>query len=162
MLLSTAIEHWDFSHAGRDLPDTVPALAAALAADPALRVLAVSGVHDLATPFHVTETDLARLGSDRVSVRNYPGGHMSFLDDATRPRQKADIAAFLAQAAAERPLRRSPLAAALRSAPAWPALPAWPDRAGVPAAAIGEPLPEAALQAPLRDPWVPARREPGR
>jgi hypothetical protein len=168
VLLSTAIEHWDFAHAGRDLPDTVPDLAAALAADPALRVLAVSGVHDLATPFHVTETDLARLASDRVSVRNYPGGHMSFLDDATRPRQRTDIAAFLAHAAAERTLRRSPLAAALRPAPTWPALPAlpalpaWPDRAGVPAAAIGEPLPEAALQAPLRDPWVPVRRAPGR
>ena len=125
----------------------------------------MSGVHDLATPFHVTETDLARLASDRVSVRNYPGGHMSFLDDATRPRQRTDIAAFLAHAAAERTLRRSPLAAALRPAPTWPALPAlpaWPDRAGVPAAAIGEPLPEAALQAPLRDPWVPVRRAPGR
>ncbi len=159
VLLSTAIEHWDFSHAGRDRPDTVPDLAAALAADPALRVLAVSGVHDLATPFHVTESDLARLASDRVSVRNYPGGHMSFLDDGTRPRQKADIAAFLAQASAGRPLRRAPLAAALQPAAA---LPAWPDRAGVPAAAVGEPMPEAALQAPLRDPWVPARRAPGR
>ncbi|MDZ7590816.1 MAG: hypothetical protein U5L05_09020 [Rubrivivax sp.] len=42
------------------------------------------------------------------------------------------------------------------------ALPAWPDRAGVPEAAIGEPMPEAALQTPLRDPWVPARRAPGR
>ena len=37
VLLSSAIEHWDFSHAGRTLPDTVPDLAAALAADPALR-----------------------------------------------------------------------------------------------------------------------------
>jgi carboxypeptidase C (cathepsin A) len=155
VLLGTAIEHWDFAHAGRDLPDTVPDLAAALAADPALRVLAVSGVHDLATPFHVTGTDLARLGSDRVSVRNYPGGHMSFLDDGTRPRQKADVAAFMAQAVAERPLRRAPLAAVPRagSAP--------PDRAGVPEAAVGEPLPEPALQAPLRDPWVPPRRQPG-
>ena len=112
VLSSSAIQHWDFSHAGRRYPDTVPDLAAALAADPALRVLAVNGVHDLATPFHVTESDLARLGSERVSVRNYAGGHMSFLDDATRPRQKADIAAFLAAGTADRPLRRSPLAAA--------------------------------------------------
>jgi carboxypeptidase C (cathepsin A) len=158
VLLGTAIQHWDFAHAGRAWPDTVPDLAAALAADPALRVLAVSGVHDLATPFHVTENDLARLGSDRVSVRNYPGGHMSFLDDSTRPLQKADVAAFLAQATAGRALRRAPLAAAVRAAPAGfqP-----PDRAGVPEAAIGEPLPEPAVQAPLRDPWVPPRRVPG-
>jgi len=146
VLSSSAIQYWDFSHAGRRYPDTVPDLAAALAADPALRVLAVNGVHDLATPFHVTESDLARLGSERVSVRNYAGGHMSFLDDVTRPRQKADIAAFLAQATAERPLRRSPLAARPRPIP---------DSAGVPAAAIGPASPEPALQAPLRDPWVP-------
>ena len=148
VLLSSAIQHWDFAHAGRSLPDTVPDLAAALAADPALRVLAVSGVHDLATPFHVTESDLARIGSDRIGVRNYPGGHMSFLDDATRPRQKADIVAFLAEATAARPARRAPLAA--RPQPR-------PDSAGVPAAAIGPPVAEPALQAPLRDPWVPTR-----
>jgi len=148
VLLSSAIQHWDFAHAGRSLPDTVPDLAAALAADPALRVLAVSGVHDLATPFHVTESDLARIGSDRIGVRNYPGGHMSFLDDATRPRQKADIVAFLAEATAARPARRAPLAA--RPQPP-------PDSAGVPAAAIGPPVAEPALQAPLRDPWVPTR-----
>lgn len=153
VLSSRAIEHWDFTHAGRSLPDTVPDLAAALAADPALRVLVVNGIYDLATPFHVTESDLARIGSDRISVRNYPGGHMSFLDAAARPRQKADLAAFLAQATADRPARRSPLAAVPRPPP---------DRAGAPPAAVGAPLPEPAMQAPLRDPWVPAPRVPGR
>jgi len=153
VLLSSAVQHWDFTHAGRSLPDTVPDLAAALAADPALQVLVVNGFYDLATPFHVTESDLARIGSERISVRNYPGGHMSFLDDATRPRQKADLAVFLARASADRPARRAPLAALARQLP---------DRAGVPEAAIGPSLPEPALQVPLRDPWVPARRVPGR
>jgi carboxypeptidase C (cathepsin A) len=149
VLLSNAIQTWDFSHDGRALPDTVPDLAAALAADPALRVLAVSGLHDLATPFNVTETDLARLGSDRVSVRNYPGGHMSFLDDGTRPRQKADLVAFMTAALAAAPVRRAPLAA--RPLPL-------PDRAGAPlAAAAGLLQPEPAMQAPMRDPWVPPR-----
>lgn len=151
VMLSNAIQTWDFSHAGRALPDTVPDLAAALAADPALRVLAVSGRHDLATPFHLTQTDLARLGSDRVQALHYPGGHMSFLDDGTRPRQRADVAAFITGAAAARPARRVPLAA--------PPSPV-PDRAGVPAAAAGLPLHEPAVQAPMRDPWVPQR--PGR
>ena len=148
VLLSNAIASWDFRHDGRDLPDTVPDLAAALAADPALRVLAVNGLHDLATPFHVTELDLARLGSDRVAVRNYPGGHMSFLDDATRPRQKADLVAFYGGALAAQPVRKAPLAARPRPVP---------DRAGVPEAAFGLSLHEPALQAPLRDPWVPPR-----
>ncbi len=146
VMLSNAIQTWDFRHDGRALPDTVPDLAAALAADPALQVLAVSGRHDLATPFHLTQTDLARLGSARVRALHYPGGHMSFLDDGTRPRQRADVAAFITGAAAARPARRVPLAVLPRPGP---------DRAGVPAAAGGLPLHEPAVQAPMRDPWVP-------
>ena len=158
VLLSRAIESWSFRHAGRDLPDTVPDLAAALAQNPALQVLAMSGYHDLATPFYLTELDLARLASpSRVQVRNYPGGHMTYLDDATRARQKADLAAFyrgsLASAAAG---RKGPLAIPLRpSADRVGRMPLLPEAA----------WPEPALQAPLRDPWVPraaAHPAPGR
>jgi carboxypeptidase C (cathepsin A) len=146
VLAGNAINSWDFSHAGQLLPDTVPDLAAALDTDPALRVLAISGLHDLATPFFVTETDLARIGSARITVLNYAGGHMSFLDDGTRPVQRAQVAAFIGNALAARPPRRAPLRATL---------PAPPDRVGVPAAVTGPLTPEPALQAPLRDPWVP-------
>lgn len=148
VLLSNAIESWTFRHAGRELPDTVPDLADVLTRNPALRVLAVSGYHDLATPFYLTELDLARLASPaRVQVRNYPGGHMTYLDDATRVRQKADLAAFyrgsLASAAAG---RKWPLAVPLRpSADRVGRMPLLPEAA----------WPEPALQAPLRDPWVP-------
>jgi carboxypeptidase C (cathepsin A) len=97
--LGRAIESWDFSHDGAGLPDTVPDLAAALAQNPQLKVLAASGYHDLATPFHQTEKDLARLGTNpNVVVRNYPGGHMTYLDDATRVRQLNDLAAFYREA----------------------------------------------------------------
>lgn len=146
VLLGTAIENWNFAHDGRALPDTVPDLAAALAADPALRVLAVSGIHDLATPFHVTETDLARLGSARVATHRYVGGHMSFLDDGTRPVQRTDVAAFIVGAVATRPVRRAPL----RGTEPLPA-----DRAGVPEASVGPAAPEPAVQVPMRDPWIP-------
>lgn len=154
VLLSSAIQHWDFRHAGRAWPDTVPDLDAALAADPALRVLVASGIYDLATPFHLTETDLARLPpahAGRVAVHNHAGGHMSFLDDGVRARQRAELAAFLGQAAADRPARSGPLAAAGRPQP---------DRAGSPAAAAGLAWSEPALQAPMREPWVPARPPP--
>ena len=149
VLLSNAIAEWDFSHAGRSLPDTVPDLAAALVQNPALRVLALSGHHDLATPFRVTELDLARLGTEpRVQVRNYPGGHMSYLDDATRMRQKADLAAFYgATPKAAREARVGPLALPRASAP---------DRAGVLTTAPPRFVAEPALQTPLRDPWVPS------
>ena len=76
---------------------------------------------------------------------------MSFLDDATRPRQKADIVAFMSRASADRPARSAALAATVRPAP---------DRAGTPQPADMPAVREPALQSPLRDPWVPTPRSP--
>lgn len=91
-----AIATWDFSHDGNPVPDVIPDLATALALRPQLRVLSVNGYHDLATPFHQTERDLARLGNaPTVTVRNYDGGHMTYLDDTSRVRQKQDLRVFL-------------------------------------------------------------------
>ncbi len=93
--LSDAIFTWDFSHAGRGLPDTIPDLAAALAQNPRMAVLSLSGYHDLATPFFLTERDLARLGPlPNVTVRNYNGGHMTYLDDNSRRLERADLVAM--------------------------------------------------------------------
>lgn len=93
--LSDAIFTWDFSHAGRVLPDTIPDLAAALAQNPRMAVLSLSGHHDLATPFFLTERDLARLGPlPNVTIRNYDGGHMTYLDDNSRRLQRADLVAM--------------------------------------------------------------------
>jgi carboxypeptidase C (cathepsin A) len=95
VLLSGAIERWDFTHDGQALPDSIPDLATALVQNPALRVLALNGYHDLATPFFQTERDLARLGANpHVRSLSYPGGHMTYLDDTSRPLAKADLAAF--------------------------------------------------------------------
>jgi carboxypeptidase C (cathepsin A) len=95
VLLGNAIQSWNFSHDGRELPDTIPDLAAALVHNPRLKVLSMSGYHDLATPFFTTERDLGRLGAaNAVTERNYIGGHMTYLDDAARRQQKADLAQF--------------------------------------------------------------------
>lgn len=97
---SDAIDYWDFSHAGRGLPDVVPDLAAAITLDPGLRVLSIGGEHDLITPFHQTERDLARLGSGApVTSHFYAGGHMTYLNDPSRAAMKADLKAFYAAAA---------------------------------------------------------------
>ncbi|HEY1130059.1 MAG TPA: peptidase S10 [Roseateles sp.] len=155
VLLSNAINFWDFSHAGRTLPDTMPDLAAALAQNPRLRVLAVSGYHDLATPFRITETDLARVDASRVQVRNYPGGHMSYLDDATRAAQLADLKAFYAGTLALR--AAADLGPERRAQSARPAVAV--DRAGTPQPPGSvSPSREPAVQAPMRDPWVPPGR----
>jgi carboxypeptidase C (cathepsin A) len=90
-----AIENWDFSHDGRSLPDAIPDLAAAMAQNPRLVVLSLNGYHDLATPFHQTERDLARLGpTPQVAIRSYEGGHMTYLDDASRRAQRDDLVAM--------------------------------------------------------------------
>ena len=95
VLLSNAIQTWNFAHDGRALPDTIPDLAAAMILNPRLKVLSLAGWHDLATPFHQTELDLARLGSNsNITIRNYSGGHMTYLDDASRVLQRADLGAF--------------------------------------------------------------------
>ena len=93
------IQVWDFSHDGQPLPDTVPDLLAALTLNPQLKVLAVNGYHDLATPFFNTEKQLARLQTvpglfPNLQVTFYPGGHMTYLDDTARPQMKTQLADF--------------------------------------------------------------------
>ena len=100
VLSSNAISTWDFRHDGEALPDVIPDLAAALALRPQLKVLSMNGYHDLATPFLQTERDLARLGSlPNVTVRFYDGGHMTYLYDPARAKQKEDLVEFYRGAA---------------------------------------------------------------
>lgn len=148
VLSGSAIENWDFRHAGKNLPDTIPDLGAALQLNPQLRVLTLNGYHDLATPFYQTEQDLARLNlPSRLFVRNYAGGHMTYLDDAARVASKADLQAFY----------RGPLTGVQTSTPTLnpPAAPPSFAATGIDIA----PSPEA-MQTPLRDPWVPSMLRP--
>jgi hypothetical protein len=170
--LSDAIDHWNFAHDGRPLPDTVPDLAAAFALDPALKLLSVNGYHDLATPFFQTERDLARLGgSAPVQTRFYAGGHMTYLDDDSRPLERADVQAFYAQALGVAGVQRaarervSPAAVAREAAPAArggaaPTGTASSPTATAPSPALtpaapAEPGGLAAASGAMRDPWVP-------
>lgn len=101
-MLSNAIQTWRFAHDGNALPDTIPDLAAAMVQNPRLKVLALNGYHDVATPFYTTELDLARLGANpNVRVRNYMGGHMTYLDDASRAQMKADLVDWYRSALAD-------------------------------------------------------------
>nr|WP_166454709.1 peptidase S10 [Duganella rivi] len=90
------INRWNFSHDGKQLPDTIPDLAAAMTLNPAMKILAVSGYHDLATPHHQTELDLARLGENQsIVLKYYASGHMTYLDDTARRAQQQDLINFL-------------------------------------------------------------------
>ncbi len=90
---------WNFSHAGQAVPDTIPDLLAALTLNPQLKVLSANGYHDLATPFFITENQLARLQSvsginPNLQVTFYQGGHMIYLDNTARPQLKSDLVAY--------------------------------------------------------------------
>ncbi len=116
-LLSNAIDTWDYSHDGRLLPDTIPDLLAALTQQPTLRVLSLAGYHDLTTPFRQTELDVGRLGTQpRLAMHAYPGGHMTYLDDGSRPRIKADVSAFLVASGAAASARSAQARSAAASA----------------------------------------------
>lgn len=90
------INRWNFSHDGKQLPDTIPDLAAAMTLNPAMKVLAINGYHDLATPHHQTELDLARLDDKQAIVlKYYASGHMTYLDDSARRTQQTDLINFM-------------------------------------------------------------------
>ncbi len=153
--LSNAIASWDFRHDGQALPDTIVDLGAALVRHPGLRVLSLAGYHDVATPFRQTELDLARLGAQpTVFTRVYPGGHMTYLDDASRARLRADVAAFVRGAPMALRLDASrPFAA--DAEPAAAGLAAMPQRSGTAAALPPAPPLDRSALAQGGDPWVP-------
>ena len=114
------------------------------AGHPALRILSISGYHDLATPFRQTELDLARIAEPaRLALRIYPGGHMTYLDDGSRRRIRDDLGAWLLAPPAAASVTASTAIAARRTA--------------TPAAGVPVPATRVASSAPMR---APASAEP--
>lgn len=112
----------------------------------------MNGYHDMATPFFQSEQDLSRLNQGaRITVRDYAGGHMSYLDDSLRVLQKADLVAFYGGTLSARSV-----AASAKSAPSVVKLAATP--APLPQRLIAAPA--GALQTARREPWVPPSQRP--
>jgi carboxypeptidase C (cathepsin A) len=78
----------------------VPDLREAVAADPKLRVLIVHGWNDLSCPFMgsvLTVDQMPMMGdSSRVSVREYPGGHMFYSRRDSQAALRKDVQAMFA------------------------------------------------------------------
>jgi carboxypeptidase C (cathepsin A) len=78
-------------------------LADAMRKNPRLRIFSLNGLFDLATPFFITEYDLAHIELE-PKIRNniefayYPSGHMVYLNVDALKQLKADLAAFYAKA----------------------------------------------------------------
>ena len=105
---------WDFAHTdptgaqvgkdvnGRVVLYTAGDLAATMALNPELKVFSANGYYDSVTPFFQTIRDLDAMPLENaavranLTVRNYPSGHMVYLDGPSRTAMKADLALFYA------------------------------------------------------------------
>jgi carboxypeptidase C (cathepsin A) len=107
---------WDHSHrvgsqapaggGGQSMRDSYVAgdLADAMRKNPKLRVLSLNGLFDLATPFFITEYDLAHVELEpklraNIEFAYYQSGHMVYLNVDALKQLKNDLAAFYAMAA---------------------------------------------------------------
>ena len=116
-LNDAVFNNWDFSHidptgankGGGNTLYTAGDLASTMSLNPDLKVLQASGYFDAVTPFHQTELTLAQMPLDptikakNLTIKNYPSGHMIYLNDASRTALKGDLAAFYDGVMADRP-----------------------------------------------------------
>jgi len=82
-------------------------LADAMRKNPHLKVFSVNGLFDLATPFFITEYDLAHMELEpklrqNIEFAYYPSGHMIYLNVDALKQLKTDLARFYTEAAATR------------------------------------------------------------
>jgi carboxypeptidase C (cathepsin A) len=77
---------WQRDDAARD--DSMTQLRQAVAADPEMRVLIVHGWDDLTCPFMGSVLSVIQMpvmgDPDRISVHEYPGGHMFYTREGSR------------------------------------------------------------------------------
>jgi carboxypeptidase C (cathepsin A) len=79
-------------------------LADAMRKNPRLRVFSLNGLFDLATPFFITEYDLAHMELEpklrgNIEFAYYPAGHMVYLNVEALKQLKTDVAGFYTRAA---------------------------------------------------------------
>jgi carboxypeptidase C (cathepsin A) len=96
---------WDWRHKAPGFDDrlttanTALDLSAAMRGNPQMKVLAMNGLYDLATPFFATETALSHmlLTPDlrgNVKLTYYSSGHMTYGDQTALRQMKIDLAKF--------------------------------------------------------------------
>lgn len=77
--------------------DVAPALARGMAQNPDLRLFVGNGYYDIATSFFAAEHNIARstMPLDRVTLRNYPAGHMMYVHEPSFEALAKDLADFI-------------------------------------------------------------------
>ncbi|MFI7702881.1 S10 family peptidase [Nonomuraea sp. NPDC049480] len=99
-VLTSRVHPWSFKEFEGAHVTVVDKLAAAMRANPHLRVHVACGYHDGATPYYAAEHALAHLPVPAELARNveftyYEAGHMMYVHEPSRLRQSADLAAFV-------------------------------------------------------------------
>ena len=105
---------WNWKHdapgraggGGQNNPNTAIDLAAAMRANPYLKVLSMNGYYDMATPFFGTENDLGHMMLERPQQANlaftyYPAGHMTYLNPDALRQMKADLSRWYDEAVSD-------------------------------------------------------------
>jgi len=103
-------------------PNTAVDLAAAMRANPYLKVLSLNGWYDMATPFFGTENDLGHMMLERpqqgnLQYRYYEAGHMIYLNPDALRRMKTDLSDWYDQALGEARSATPPQAGSVSSPP---------------------------------------------
>ena len=97
LLPGDVTSHWDWQ-GGRLQASVEDDLRTLLAFDPTFRLLIAHGLSDMVTPYGMTRYILDHLPpigpSGRAQLKLYRGGHMLYLDPASRKAFSADAAAF--------------------------------------------------------------------
>ncbi|MER7362622.1 S10 family peptidase [Nonomuraea wenchangensis] len=99
-LLTSRVRPWSYKEFEGAHVQVVDKLAAAMRANPHLRVHVACGYHDGATPYFAAEHSFAHLPvppelAANVEFAYYEAGHMMYVHEPSRLRQSADLAAFV-------------------------------------------------------------------
>ncbi|GAA1864849.1 S10 family peptidase [Myceligenerans crystallogenes] len=102
-VLTPKVHPWSYKEFEGRAIDVADKLAAAMIANPHLRVHVAMGRYDGGVPVEAIEYSLdaltiPRADRERIETRTYPAGHMMYVDEESRLAQSADLAAFVERA----------------------------------------------------------------
>ena len=91
---------WNWGNAADGYSDTSAPLREAMAKNPYMRVYVASGYYDLATPYYATIYTLNHMGLDataheRLTLEEFPVGHMVYVEKNALAKLQADVASFI-------------------------------------------------------------------
>jgi carboxypeptidase C (cathepsin A) len=114
---SGATRNWNWSRAqggggfvrGGGTPNVGPDLATALRRNPALEVLLVNGIYDLATPYFAAVWTMDHLGlppdlRDNIQRADFDAGHMMYVEESLLPQWRETLSAFIRRTSGTRPV----------------------------------------------------------